>query len=74
MIMFWSDIVNQDQYKDSHSSMDFYYKDKTVVRQSYLYDGNTYTDKTTSLYWDFPQVPSIHTVPVLQIYKLALIP
>ena len=48
MIMFWSDIVNQDQYKDSHSSMDFYYKDKTVVRQAYLYDGNTYTDKTTS--------------------------
>ena len=26
------------------------YKDKTVSQQSYLYDGVTYTGKTTSLY------------------------
>ena len=31
---------------------DFHYKDKTDVRQSYLYNGNPYTGKTTSLYWD----------------------
>ena len=34
---------------------DFHDKDKTVVRPSYLYNGNTYTGKTTSLYWDGPQ-------------------
>ena len=28
---------------------DFQYKDKTVVRPSYLYDGNSYTGKFTSL-------------------------
>ena len=32
----------------------FHYKDKTVVvvRPSYLYDWNSYTGKTASLYWD----------------------
>ena len=33
------------QYKD-------YCKDKTVVKQSYLYDDNLYTGKTALLYWD----------------------
>ena len=28
----------------------YHYKDKTVVRPSYLYNGNSYTGKTTSLY------------------------
>ena len=27
-------------------------KFETVVRPYYLYDGNAYTDKTASLYWD----------------------
>ena len=52
------------QYKD-HLSMygDFHYKDKMVMRLSYLYNGNTYTGKT-SLYWDGPLIidfPGIHT-------------
>ena len=34
---------------------DFYYKDKTVMRPSYLYNGNPYTGKTAYLYWDNPQ-------------------
>ena len=33
------------QYRDSH------YKDKTVSRPSYLYNGNTISGKTTSFYW-----------------------
>ena len=33
---------------------DFYYKDNTVMRQSYPYYGNFYTVKMTSLYWDGP--------------------
>ena len=32
---------------------DFHYKDKTVVRPSYLYNGNPYTGDTY-LYWDGP--------------------
>ena len=35
--------------------MDFNYKDKTVVRRSYLYNGDPHTDKAISLYWDGPQ-------------------
>ena len=39
------------QYKDRLSSYgDFHYKDKTVVRPSYLYYGNAYTGKSASLY------------------------
>ena len=34
----------------------FNYKDKTVVRPCHRYNGNSYTGKTTSLYWDDPQV------------------
>ena len=35
--------------------VDFRHEDKTVVRPSYLYDGNCHTDKTASLYWDNPR-------------------
>ena len=38
------------RYGDSHV------KDKAVVRLSYLYYGDPYTGKTTSLYWDGPQL------------------
>ena len=39
------------QYKDHLSRYGyFHYKDKTVVRPSYLYKGNSYTGKTGSLY------------------------
>ena len=41
------------RYGDSHV------KDKTVVRPSYLLHGDTFTGKTTSLYWDGPQAPMI---------------
>ena len=38
-------------YKDSVSRYgDSHYKDKTVTRPSYLYNGNPYTGNTTSLY------------------------
>ena len=32
----------------------FHYKDKTFVRPSYLYNGNSYTGKMISLYWVRP--------------------
>ena len=38
----------------------FHYKDKTVVRPSYLYYGNPNTGKMTSLYWDGPQNPKLN--------------
>ena len=45
------------QCKDGLSRYDdFHYKDKTVVRWSYLYNGNLYTDNMTSLYWYGPQI------------------
>ena len=49
---------SQYTYKDRLSRYgDFHYKDKTVVKPSYLYNGNPYIGKTavTSLYWDGPQ-------------------
>ena len=42
-------------YKDGLYG-DFHYKDKTVMISSYLYNGNPYTDKMASLYWDGPGV------------------
>ena len=30
----------------------FHYNDKTVVRPSYLYNGNSYTGETITLFWD----------------------
>ena len=41
--------INMVLYGDSH------YKDKMVVRPSYLYNGNPYTGKMIYLYWDVPQ-------------------
>ena len=36
---------------------ELHYKEKTVIRPSYLYNRNSYsTGKTTSLYWDGPMV------------------
>ena len=40
-------------YRDSH------YKDETVIRPSYLYDGNLYSGKTVPLYWNGPMPLSI---------------
>ena len=48
------------QYKDVLSVYfrDFHYKDEMVVRMSCLYNGNPFSGKTASLYWDptYPQV------------------
>ena len=44
------------QYNDRLSGYrDFHYKDKTVVRPSYLYNGNSYSGKTTSVHWHGPR-------------------
>ena len=46
------------QYKDHFSRYgDFHYKDKMVIGLSYLYNGNPYTTKMASLYWDGTLVP-----------------
>ena len=42
---------------------DFHYEYRTVVRPSYLYNGNPYTDKTTSSYWD-PVIYMMHADPL----------
>ena len=42
------------RYGDSHV------KDKTVDRPSYLWHGDPYTGKTTSLYWDGPWVVTVN--------------
>ena len=48
--------VPSQHRKTIFSGIDSHYKDKTVVRPSYLYtDGNPYMGKTTSLYWYEPQ-------------------
>ena len=46
------------QYKDSLSQVrDSHVKDKAVAIPSYLWHGDPYTSKTTSLYWDPPPPP-----------------
>ena len=47
------------KYKDCLSMYGYsHYQDKTIniMRPSNLFDGNSYTGKTASLYWDGPQV------------------
>ena len=49
------DKLSPSQYKDCLSRYrDFHYEEKTDVRPSYLYNGHSYTAKTTSLFWDPP--------------------
>ena len=51
------------QYKDGLFRYGyFHYKDKAVMRLSYLYNGNSYTIKTTCLYWDSPLVADVHVL------------
>ena len=58
--------VSPSQHKDRLSRyVDFHYKDKTVVRPFYLYNGDPYTGKMTS-YWDSPQIIT-RTMIVLSI-------
>ena len=57
LIVLWSVCGACAPYKDGLSRYeDFHYKDETVVRPSYLYNGNSYTGKTTPLYWDGPRM------------------
>ena len=45
----WASFHYKDRlFKYGH----FRFKDETVVKPSYLYNGNFYTDKTASLHWD----------------------
>ena len=56
--VIWANTWASFRYKDLLSRYGyFHYEDKTVSRQSNLYDGNPYTGKTTSLYWDAPLAP-----------------
>ena len=45
-----------------------HYKDKTVMRPSYLHNGNPYTGKMTSLYWDNLQKANVLSELSLYIY------
>ena len=55
--MDWIIIWAPSQYKDCLSRYrDFHYKDKLVVRLSYLHNGNPYTGKMASLYLDGPLI------------------
>ena len=47
--------LNMKTVFPSHA-WDFHYRNKTVVRPSYLYDENSYTSKAIHLYWDGPQL------------------
>ena len=55
------------QYKDSR------YKDKTVVRPSYLYNGNSYAVKTILLYWDGPLIAYAHYQDMVTLFALLTI-
>ena len=48
----WEKDQAPSQYKDHISRYgDFHYKEKMLMRPSYLYNGNSYTENTASLYW-----------------------
>ena len=52
-----SDAWAPSRYKDRLSQVwNSHVKDKTVMRPSYLLHGDPYTGKSTSLYWDGPQI------------------
>ena len=54
------DKLSPSQYKDCLSRYkDFHYEEKTDVRPSYLYNGHSYTAKTTCLFWDPPSITKI---------------
>ena len=48
--------------------MGFPYKDKAVIRPSYIYNGSPYTHKTTyQFHWDGPRGPSHYKYVVLPV-------
>ena len=53
-------------YRDSH------YKDKTLVRPAYLYDGNSCTGKTPSVYWDGPFISNTISFPDLMEHAVTI--
>ena len=57
-VLYRNDKLALFQYKDRLSwYRDSHYNDKTVVRPSFLYNGNLYTCKIASIYWDGPNGP-----------------
>ena len=62
------------QYKDRlYRYKDFHCKDKSVVRPSYLYHGNTYTGEPVSSYWDGLQKSiKTHELPFLMTQSLQI--
>ena len=54
-------------YNDHLSRYREIYNDKTVVRQSYLYNGNSCFEKTAYLYWDGLQFPWKHGYLTIQV-------
>ena len=63
------------QYEDGLPRYgDFHYEDKTVIRLSYFYNRNPYSDKTAPLYWDRPQVfCAVFVYPVASLYREILL-
>ena len=48
-------ILHPSLFRDSHyKDIDSYYKDKTVMRPSYLFNGNTFADKMAYSNWNKP--------------------
>ena len=61
---YWDRFQDKDylpRYRDSH------YKDKTVVRPFYLYNGNSSTGKTAFLYWDGHVIANISIFQSLDV-------
>ena len=54
-------------YRDSH------YKDKKVAALSYFYNGDSYTEYTTMLYWEEPQEAPFINMDLLR-YALVITP
>ena len=57
--IWWQELRSwaQSQHKDCHLRYRVsHYKDKTVMRLSYLYQGDSYTGKMTYLYWEAPLI------------------
>ena len=51
-IFSWNDLAHFNNKKVSYQFKDSHYKDEMVVRMSLLYNVNSYTGKTVSLYWN----------------------
>ena len=60
VIFRYSSTKKSFQYKNRLFGYGYFqYKNNTVVRPSYLYNGNAYAGRKASLYWDGPQMACI---------------